>query len=104
MLTLTFLGVGSAFAKRNFNSNCLFEFWEKPWQGDIPSKPPDDTLLDWSGFKTDWSSMERKHVRLVFDYISAAHQPLRDFDAYAAEFSSRMIAASIAGCRAIFAC
>ena len=45
MLTLTFLGVGSAFAKRNLNSNCLFEFWEKPWQGDIPAHPPDDTLL-----------------------------------------------------------
>ncbi len=45
MLTLTFLGVGSAFAKRNFNSNCLFEFWEKEWSGDVPPKPPDDTLL-----------------------------------------------------------
>jgi len=45
MLTITFLGVGSAFAKRNFNSNCLFEFWEKSWKGDIPPGPPDDTLL-----------------------------------------------------------
>ncbi len=53
----------------------------------------DDTLLDWSGFKTDWSSMERKHVRLVFEYVSSAIQPLHDFDAYAAEFSNRMIAA-----------
>ena len=45
MLTMTFLGVGSAFAKRNFNSNCLFEFWEKDWKGEHPSAPPDDTLL-----------------------------------------------------------
>jgi ribonuclease BN (tRNA processing enzyme) len=45
MLTMTFLGVGSAFAKRNFNSNALFEFWEKDWSGDIPPTPPDDTLL-----------------------------------------------------------
>lgn len=45
MLTLTFLGVGSAFAKRNFNSNVLFEFWEKPWKSDVPPGPPDDTLL-----------------------------------------------------------
>ena len=45
MLTMTFLGVGSAFAKRNHNSNCLFEFWEQSWQGDAPARPPDDTLL-----------------------------------------------------------
>lgn len=45
MLTMTFLGVGSAFAKRNFNSNCLFEYWEKEWKGDFPTTPPDDTLL-----------------------------------------------------------
>ena len=45
MLTITFLGVGSAFAKRNFNSNCLFEFWEKPWRGELPPGVPDDTLL-----------------------------------------------------------
>lgn len=45
MLTMTFLGVGSAFAKRNYNSNCLFEFWEKDWVGEVPSHPPDDTLL-----------------------------------------------------------
>ena len=45
MLTLTFLGVGSAFAKRNFNSNALIEYWEKPYKGDHPTKPPDDSLL-----------------------------------------------------------
>ena len=44
MLTMTFLGVGSAFAKKNFNSNCLFEFWEDDWQGALPPRPPDDTL------------------------------------------------------------
>jgi hypothetical protein len=43
MLTLTFLGVGSAFAKRNYNSNCLFEYWEKP--GTRSRQTPDDTLL-----------------------------------------------------------
>ncbi|MGD0091339.1 MAG: MBL fold metallo-hydrolase [Planctomycetota bacterium] len=45
MLTMTFLGVGSAFAKRNYNSNLLFEFWEEPWPGPAPAGPPDDTLL-----------------------------------------------------------
>ena len=29
MLTLTFIGVGSAFAKRNFNSNVLLELWNQ---------------------------------------------------------------------------
>ncbi len=42
MLTLTFLGVGSAFAKRNYNSNALVEAWRSD-----PSKQqrPDDLLL-----------------------------------------------------------
>ncbi len=42
MLTLTFLGVGSAFAKRNHNSNALIEVWR-----DRPGKQsePDTNLL-----------------------------------------------------------
>mgnify|MGYP000873823643 CR=1 FL=1 len=42
MLTLTFLGVGSAFAKRNFNSNVLIEAWHT---GPDKQNAPDDTLL-----------------------------------------------------------
>ncbi len=42
MLTLTFLGVGSAFAKRNFQSNALIEAWR---QGPEHQAVPDDTLL-----------------------------------------------------------
>jgi ribonuclease BN (tRNA processing enzyme) len=42
MLTLTFLGVGSAFAKRNFQSNVLIEAWKK---GPDHQAAPDDTLL-----------------------------------------------------------
>lgn len=45
MLTVTFLGVGSAFAKRNYNSNCIFEFWDQPWKGKHPKDPPNDSLL-----------------------------------------------------------
>jgi len=32
MLTLTFLGVGNAFAKRNYHSNALLEAWTRRWQ------------------------------------------------------------------------
>ncbi len=42
MLTLTFLGVGSAFAKRNYQSNLLIEAWES---GPEHQAVPDDTLL-----------------------------------------------------------
>ena len=42
MLTLTFLGVGSAFAKRNYNSNALIEAWA---EGPEHQDAPDDVLL-----------------------------------------------------------
>ncbi len=42
MLTLTFLGVGSAFAKRNFQSNALIEAWSA---GPDTQSAADDTLL-----------------------------------------------------------
>lgn len=42
MLTLTFLGVGSAFAKRNFQSNALVEAWK---HGPERQDRPDETLL-----------------------------------------------------------
>lgn len=42
MLTLTFLGVGSAFAKRNHQSNALVEVWNAP---PSESTSPQETLL-----------------------------------------------------------
>lgn len=42
MLTLTFLGVGGAFAKRNFQSNALIEAWAS---GPDSQDTPDDNLL-----------------------------------------------------------
>jgi len=42
MLTFTFLGVGSAFARRNFQSNALVEVWST---GPDQQTEPDDTLL-----------------------------------------------------------
>lgn len=44
MLTLTFLGVGSAFAKRNFQSNALIEAWKT--SPDQQSEPDDTLLID----------------------------------------------------------
>jgi ribonuclease BN (tRNA processing enzyme) len=41
-LTLTFLGVGSAFAKRNYQSNALVEAWAT---GPAAQPAPDETLL-----------------------------------------------------------
>ena len=47
VLTLTFLGVGSAFSKRNHHSNALIEAWEK---GPDHQVAPDDTvLIDFGG-------------------------------------------------------
>ncbi len=47
MLTLTFLGVGSAFAKRNFQSNALIEAWDTGLgEQTVPS---DTMLLDFGG-------------------------------------------------------
>ncbi len=47
MLTLTFLGVGSAFAKRNMHSNALLE----AWSGDPATQvaPDDNLLIDFGG-------------------------------------------------------
>ncbi|MEO8397161.1 MAG: HAD family hydrolase [Chloroflexota bacterium] len=50
----------------------------------------DDTLLDWSGFNHDWPALERQHLRLLFDYVGAEIQPIENFDAFCAEFGTRM--------------
>lgn len=42
MLTLTFLGVGSAFAKQNYQSNALIEAWST---SPVQQHRPDETLL-----------------------------------------------------------
>jgi len=44
VLTLTFLGVGSAFAKRNFHANALLEAWSDDHSGGVP--PEDNLLID----------------------------------------------------------
>ncbi|MEZ6082862.1 MAG: hypothetical protein R3E58_02630 [Phycisphaerae bacterium] len=42
MLTITFLGVGGAFAKRNYQSNALIEAWTQSPNAQVE---PDDNLL-----------------------------------------------------------
>lgn len=53
----------------------------------------DDTLLDWSQFDSDWTTMEASRLGGVFDYIHAEVHPLSDLEAYTNEFHKRTIAA-----------
>jgi len=50
----------------------------------------DDTLLDPSDFDHNWPALERQHLRKIFDYVGAEIQPMDNFDAYCAEFGTRM--------------
>lgn len=50
----------------------------------------DDTLLDWSGFNLDWTTLERQFLRRVFDYIGTVAPPLPDFDPFVTEFHHRI--------------
>ncbi len=67
MLTFTFLGVGSAFAKRNHNSNVLVEAWTK---GPDHQAVPDDTLLIDFGAMGPRALHELKD-RTGFEYLRA---------------------------------
>lgn len=68
MLTLTFLGVGSAFSKRNFHSNALVEAWEK---GPDEQAVPNDTLLiDFGG--TGPLALHQLMQRPGFEYLSSS--------------------------------
>ena len=49
----------------------------------------DDTLLDWSGFETDWESEQLRHLAGVFDYFAAQGYPLADLDDFADAFRER---------------
>ena len=65
MLTLTFLGVGSAFAKRNFHANALLEAWsDEPADGNPPA---DNLLIDFGA--TGPLAMHRLKASEGFDYL-----------------------------------
>lgn len=66
MLTITFLGVGGAFAKRNFQSNALIEAWAK----DPGSQnTPDDNLLVDFGSTAPLALHQLKDVN-GFEYLN----------------------------------
>ena len=66
MLTLTFLGVGSAFAKRNFHSNALIEAWHTSADGQ--SEPDDTMLLDFGA--TGPLALHGLREKPGFEYLS----------------------------------
>lgn len=49
----------------------------------------DETLIDWQGVTRAWEDGEREHLRGVFEYLQRGVYPLRDFDAFCAEYLSR---------------
>lgn len=49
----------------------------------------DDTLIDWSGYRTLWETRERALLRGVFDWVCSDVHPLTDFEALNDEFMSR---------------
>ena len=48
----------------------------------------DETLIDWSGFQSDWDSLHAYHLTGVFNYLCEC-VPLPDFSAFASEFAVR---------------
>lgn len=65
MLTLTFLGVGSAFAKRNLQSNALIEAWEgRPGPGLAPA---DNMLVDFGA--TGPTALYKLKTMKGFEYL-----------------------------------
>lgn len=66
MLTLTFLGVGSAFAKDNFHSNALLEAWSDDSDG--AAAPDDNLLIDFGG--TGPLALHELKERDGFGYLS----------------------------------
>ncbi|MBI1826514.1 MAG: MBL fold metallo-hydrolase [Planctomycetes bacterium] len=67
MLTLTFLGVGSAFAKTNYQANALLEAWEN---SPSAQRIPDDTILLDFGTTGPLALHQLKH-RSGFEHFDA---------------------------------
>jgi len=67
VLTLTFLGVGSAFAKRNAHANALLEAW--PGDAVGPGAPEDNLLIDFGA--TGPLALYRLKAREGFAYLNS---------------------------------
>lgn len=48
----------------------------------------DDTLLDWSGFTSDWATLERRHIQGVIEYLHERGHDL-DPERFGQEFQQR---------------
>jgi putative hydrolase of the HAD superfamily len=52
----------------------------------------DDTLIDWSGFPSDWATMESRHLQHIYDYLHEQQCPLNaTFNHFSYEFRNRMV-------------
>ncbi|MBL8134786.1 MAG: HAD family hydrolase [Anaerolineae bacterium] len=49
----------------------------------------DDTLIDWSGFDSDWAVLERSYLQGVLRYFAKCGYVIDDLDAYARRFRDR---------------
>jgi len=91
VLTLAFLGVGSAFAKRNFHSNALVEAWATgPDQQD---EPDDNLLIDFGS--TGPLALSQLTQRDGFGYLS--HQGAIRYGAIRRVFLTHLHADHIGG-------
>jgi len=68
VLTLTFLGVGSAFAKRNYQANALVEAWAGGSEGQ--ASPQDNLLIDFGA--TGPLALHRLKDQPGFAYLNQA--------------------------------
>jgi len=71
MLTLTFLGVGSAFARRNDQSNALLEAWHA--SPEAQSQPDDNLLIDFGA--TGPRAYDRLAGEAGFEYLNRDGRP-----------------------------
>lgn len=50
----------------------------------------DDTLIDWEGFNSGWSVMERKHITKAHRYLSGLHPDFPEEARYIDEYTTRL--------------
>lgn len=54
----------------------------------------DDTLIDWSGFDSNWAMLERRHLRGVYDFLAEQGHTLKvEFDVFCEAHAARAMQA-----------